>query len=393
MDIGIKIKEARTSSELTQEQVAEALGVSRQTVSNWETGKSYPDIISVIKMSDLYSVSLDYLMKGEDSMSDYMDYLEESTNVVKSKKRLSKIIQATAYLAVWVLLAVLFWIFMLFDGAGMIWELAYLIVLPLTTFIVSFLIGSDSGWRISKWLMPLFFSGMFMLYNVATIGLANRIADWRMGMPDIPILIVVALISLIGVGLGFGSSFISITVKRTKKAGTHTSDDIKRREKRKKIIQVCVYFGLWLIMLAVYWIMWLVQRQEEYVPGVSSTQPFFAVRIAIIASFVAAIIVGIDKGWKRFKWFTPLIFGAAIMLSDYLTRDVRIMVEDYGKNYFNYRFPDIWLMLSGGLLCLFGVAIGYISNLKRVINDIGDKINKPVDKVDKLDKLDKEKES
>lgn len=39
-DIGTKIKEARVAAQLTQEQVAEALGVSRQTVSNWENGVS-----------------------------------------------------------------------------------------------------------------------------------------------------------------------------------------------------------------------------------------------------------------------------------------------------------------------------------------------------------------
>ena len=48
-DIGSKIKAARLEKKLTQEQVAELLGVSRQTISNWENEKSYPDIISVIK--------------------------------------------------------------------------------------------------------------------------------------------------------------------------------------------------------------------------------------------------------------------------------------------------------------------------------------------------------
>ena len=88
-DIGSKIKAARLEKKLTQEQVAEILGVSRQTISNWENEKSYPDIISVIKMSDCYEVSLDYLLKGEQKMKTYYDYLEESTNVVKSNKKLT----------------------------------------------------------------------------------------------------------------------------------------------------------------------------------------------------------------------------------------------------------------------------------------------------------------
>lgn len=85
MEIGKKLKEARTRSNLTQEQVAEELYVSRQTISNWENEKSYPDIISIIKLSDLYSISLDELLKGDEKM---IEHLDESTNVVKSNKKL-----------------------------------------------------------------------------------------------------------------------------------------------------------------------------------------------------------------------------------------------------------------------------------------------------------------
>lgn len=103
MDIGSKIKKSRTDARITQEQAAEALGVSRQTVSNWENERSYPDIVSVLKMSDLYGVSLDYLLKGEASMKGYLDYIEESTNTVKSKARLSRLILVISYLVIWAL--------------------------------------------------------------------------------------------------------------------------------------------------------------------------------------------------------------------------------------------------------------------------------------------------
>jgi transcriptional regulator with XRE-family HTH domain len=85
MEIGKKLKEARAKFGMTQEQVANTLFVSRQTISNWETGKSYPDIASVIRLSDLYSVSLDELLKGDVKM---VEHLEESTDVVKSNKKL-----------------------------------------------------------------------------------------------------------------------------------------------------------------------------------------------------------------------------------------------------------------------------------------------------------------
>ena len=86
MEIGKKLKNARIEAGLTQEKAAEKIDVSRQTISNWENEKSYPDIISVIALSDLYSVSLYELLKGDQKMA---EHLEESTNVVKSNKKLT----------------------------------------------------------------------------------------------------------------------------------------------------------------------------------------------------------------------------------------------------------------------------------------------------------------
>ena len=85
MEIGKKLKDARMKSGFTQETVAEKINVSRQTISNWENEKSYPDIISVIALSDLHSISLDDLLKGDREM---MEHLEECTNVVKSMQKL-----------------------------------------------------------------------------------------------------------------------------------------------------------------------------------------------------------------------------------------------------------------------------------------------------------------
>ena len=89
MEIGKKLKDARMKSGFTQENIAEKINVSRQTISNWENEKSYPDIISIIELSNLYSISLDDLLKGDDEM---MEHLQESTNVVKSNQKLLRAI-------------------------------------------------------------------------------------------------------------------------------------------------------------------------------------------------------------------------------------------------------------------------------------------------------------
>ena len=73
MEIEKKLKEARTNAGLTQEQVAEKIMVSRQTISNWENGKSLPDIVSILNLSDLYQISLDELLKGDTKMKEKIE--------------------------------------------------------------------------------------------------------------------------------------------------------------------------------------------------------------------------------------------------------------------------------------------------------------------------------
>jgi Predicted transcriptional regulators len=85
MKIGEKLLQARKANQMNQEEVADRIFVSRQTISNWENEKSYPDIISIIKLSDLYHISLDDLLKGDESI---MAHLAESTDVVKSNSKL-----------------------------------------------------------------------------------------------------------------------------------------------------------------------------------------------------------------------------------------------------------------------------------------------------------------
>lgn len=63
MNIDKKIIEIRKNNNLTQEELAEKLNVSRQTISNWENGKCYPDIEILIIISNKFNISLDHLLK------------------------------------------------------------------------------------------------------------------------------------------------------------------------------------------------------------------------------------------------------------------------------------------------------------------------------------------
>ena len=65
MELGSQIKKYRNELSLSQDALAEKIYVSRQTISNWENGKSYPDVNSLVLLSEVFQTSIDYLIKGD----------------------------------------------------------------------------------------------------------------------------------------------------------------------------------------------------------------------------------------------------------------------------------------------------------------------------------------
>ncbi len=64
---GEMLVKLRKTKGMSQEQLAEAIGLTRQTISKWELNQSTPDINYLVQLSDFFSVSTDYLIKGEDA--------------------------------------------------------------------------------------------------------------------------------------------------------------------------------------------------------------------------------------------------------------------------------------------------------------------------------------
>ena len=198
MDIGQKLKQARAAAGLTQEQAAGALGVSRQTVSNWENCRSYPDVAMVLAMSELYRVSLDELLKGDRKM---IDHLEQSTDTVASQNRLARRITVLAYLVVWALVILTFWLGGRQDAMGYALVNLYL-VLPVTTLAASAAVGLDEGWRGVRWLMLLFFGVLYMLVPYATFSLANMASFGKLRLPEAAAMLPGILCAAAGMGIG-----------------------------------------------------------------------------------------------------------------------------------------------------------------------------------------------
>lgn len=81
MDIGKKLKEKRLEENYTQKELAEILHVSRQTISSWEVGRTYPDLDVLIAISELYNTPLDDLLKEDSEM------VKDITEKVKKSER------------------------------------------------------------------------------------------------------------------------------------------------------------------------------------------------------------------------------------------------------------------------------------------------------------------
>lgn len=73
MDIGNQILKIRKDKQLTQEEFGRIFHVTRQTVSNWENGKSFPDLQVLVEISNQFNVSLDTLLKGDIKMIKKID--------------------------------------------------------------------------------------------------------------------------------------------------------------------------------------------------------------------------------------------------------------------------------------------------------------------------------
>ena len=91
------LRQKRKDNKLTLKELGNKLGYSTATISNWENERSYPDIMNVIDLSNLYSLSLDDLLKGDDKM---IEHLEENTNIVKSNRKLIAAIMINVLLVI-----------------------------------------------------------------------------------------------------------------------------------------------------------------------------------------------------------------------------------------------------------------------------------------------------
>ena len=113
MDFNNRLYQLRKQKGFSQEELANRLNVSRQTVSKWEVGDSTPDMEKLVAMSDLFDVSLDLLVMGKESearaqipqKSEFAKVLDEKVLTQKNKKKVKSILKIVG-IALAVILAI-----------------------------------------------------------------------------------------------------------------------------------------------------------------------------------------------------------------------------------------------------------------------------------------------
>ena len=100
MELGKQIKMHRQEAHLSQEELANRVYVSRQTISNWENDKSYPDVNSLVLLSEIFQISLDNLIKGDIEVMKDVIQKEEIEKMNRYGKSYTIMLIATAVSAV-----------------------------------------------------------------------------------------------------------------------------------------------------------------------------------------------------------------------------------------------------------------------------------------------------
>lgn len=157
MTLGERIRTLRMKQNLSQEDLADALSVSRQSVSKWETDASVPDLEKLLKLSDLFGVSLDGLVRGETTTQP----VPESTREMPPKEEKNpgqKIVGSVLLCMAFVSL----WVGLLLDGSLL---LGLVLGVPLSLFGVICLTVAWHPSLICTWLLSLLLD-LYLFYSV-----------------------------------------------------------------------------------------------------------------------------------------------------------------------------------------------------------------------------------
>lgn len=158
--IGGFLKELRLEKQITQEQLAEQMGVSRRTVSRWETGNNLPDLSVLVELADFYNVDLNEIFRGErrnETMdTELKDTLMQAAEYTEGIKK--KIVRRMHILFICGCIAFVFYLTVLFLEPEQ------------TSDVFDFIKGMSLGISF----------GMVVVGTIMTSKYADRIVEWKL---------------------------------------------------------------------------------------------------------------------------------------------------------------------------------------------------------------------
>lgn len=112
MDLGNRLYELRKTKKISQEEAAEKLGVTRQTISKWETNQSQPDFDKILPICDLYEITTEELFGNQKGSKQTLESSSNTLGENDSKKKTAFVVSASVFLyfiaVIWIILATSF---------------------------------------------------------------------------------------------------------------------------------------------------------------------------------------------------------------------------------------------------------------------------------------------
>ncbi|MFC6261815.1 helix-turn-helix domain-containing protein [Levilactobacillus fujinensis] len=186
MNFADNLKNIRHQQGMTQADVATELHVSRKTISSWENGRTYPDILTLVKLGDVYQISLDRLMKEDLGMAQHYQHQE------KVSRWNDRVVELTIYSNIALLF--LFYVLMFLPGHRLAGIAGVLLLINLIILAPAY---QDFGaWRVHGWHLALITIMAIILNTVIVVTITGR--------PEVSMLASNAANGAVGAGYAFG---------------------------------------------------------------------------------------------------------------------------------------------------------------------------------------------
>ena len=173
-EISDRLVKLRKQKGLSQEELAEKLGLSRQAISKWERGESIPDVLVLKSIADLFGVTVDYLLEEV-----HAEPVQENTLDAEEEKRHHSIrargfVTGMSVLLVWLVATVVFVIFdMVPEGVTAHWIIfVYAVPASMILWLVM-----NSIWFNRRWNYPII--SLLMWAVLASVYISGSVSCWE----------------------------------------------------------------------------------------------------------------------------------------------------------------------------------------------------------------------